>query len=484
MSTFTFAPADSLDLSTGVYYVHIVTAEPSQAATTVSQLTISDAINYVPYTLSGLTYTTTKWTFNNFTFPTYTFNTVPLGIVICKKLGASFNNSDPVIYYADFLNTLNQVVALTTGKYTLTVNFPSNGVIAFQPYYNYTAGAYANTETIPPGLLYLLATRNGTQTWQTLTDNSIIPLVTASLDLFNKNLDNLSVTQNTWAFSFGSRRIRVGTFAFWSRDTTVGHNWSLHGSNIYTSGSIDISTDWTLLGTSASIVAGVNFITCTNTTYWKFFKLVCTTGGVLQEIEFYNSSMYSTDADLMSTVIDSPFEFNLLDNSGWRHTWTNTGSPTIQNNSLSLNGSSALTLSNSPLTNLTNRSFKLSLSFKWNTQSTASSPGIFTWDGGELPIVYKIDSTGQYIFTLGTPSGSVVFYTTTSGTIGAPTQTNYDSLSVVRNVNSLTTSVINTITTSLAATLSQTLPSSTGVTLGLNNGAYINGFIRNFKLIT
>jgi hypothetical protein len=484
---FLFPPANSEDLSTGTYYAHLVTAEPNSTSTTAAALTISTVSNYVPIILTGLTYNTLKWTFNNFSFPTYNFTTAPIGIVICKRVGASVSSSDPIIYYGSLLNNLSQDIILTTGKYTISITFPTKGIIIFQNYYNYTSGAYSPTQTIPPGLLYLLATRNGTQTWQTLTDNSIIPLVSASLDLFNRNLDNVFIVQNKWAFSFGSRRIKVGTFAFWSRDTTPGHNWNLYGSNIYIgSGSVDIPTDWTLMGTSSTIAAGLNFITCNSTTYFKYFKLVCTSAaGVLQEIEFYDSSMYSTDEDLMSTVLESSFENDMLDASGWGHIWTPSGSPNIQNNSLYLNGSSSLSLSNSPVLNLTNRNFKLSIDFKWVSQSTTASPGIFSWTGTSLPVTCRLNPSGNYLYTLGTTSGTVTFLTLGSaGELGTPTQSNFDSFISTRTGNNLATSVVNTITTTVNSALSGTLSGASNLRLGAFGSSNITGYIRNFKVVT
>lgn len=475
MTSFLFSPADSEDLSTGVYYVHIVTSEPLTSATLVSDLTITTASTYVPYTLTGLTYTTTKWTFNNFTFPLYNFTTAPLGIVICKRLGSNFSSTDPIIYYADFINTLNQSIALIPGKYNLTVNFPISGIINFQLYYNYSAGAYVNTEAIPPGLIYLLSTRNNTQSWTSITNNSILPIIEPFLDLFNKSLDGLGVAQDKWAFSFGSRSIKVGTFAFWSRDSRSS-TWSLYGSNVYTSGSVDVSSQWTLLGTSDSITSGVNFVTCNSNIYYKNLKLVCSESfGTLQEIEFYNSSMYSTDENLMSTVIDSSFESNFLDNSGWGHIWTNSGAATIVNNSLYLNGSSSLSLNTSSLFNLTNRNFKLSLDFKWISQYSGLNPGILCWDGGDYPLAITVYTN---LLSHGVGTSSAWFYNPALTT--NPSTSTFDSLEINRvGVN---------FTSFLGASFSGTSGSSVGdagnIQLGINNGNHITGYIRNFKLIT
>lgn len=479
---FLFSPSDTVDLSTGTFYAHIVNVIPNESSTTVAALNISNAIGYTPYTLSELVYTSKLWTFSDFTFPAYTYNTAPVGLVVCKQLGTNISNSDPILYYGDFLNILSQNISINTGKYTIFIKFPINGIIEFKQYYEYSSSAYVNTETIPKGLMYLLGTRNNTQSFLSPYGNAVLDINSeSSIDPFNRIIDNLTISDYLFAFNFGSRRIQVGTWAHYSRDTSTAR-WTIWGSNTYLSGALNSTSDWIPLGTSTSTVAGWNFITCNNSTYWKHLKFTADTNfnqGLIQEMEFYNSSMYSTDPDLMSTIIDSPFNNDILDNTGFNHTWTSTGSGTIQNNSLYLPGASSLTLNTSSLFNLTTRNFKLSLDFKWISQDSSTSPGIINWDGAHFPLVLNVYNN-NYSHAIGT--STVWFYLPNSnGILSAPSITTYDIFKTTRVGNNFTTNLNSNTYTGISG---GTVGNSGTITLGLNSTSSITGNIRNLKLIT
>ena len=353
MTSFTFSPIETTDVSTGTFYLHLINATPTGNETTVSQLILSDAINYAPILLSGLTYTSIKWSFNNISLPTLNYTSPPVGIVVCKRMGVSFANSDPVLYYSSINNALQQNIILTSGKYTLNIKFPVDGLLKFNNYYEFTSGNYVNNETIPKGLVYLVGTRNNTRNFSTLFDNTYQSNYSITiLDYTNRNIDNVVAECPQVTYNFGSRKIKVGTFAYYHRDTSA-LIWELYGSNTIFDISDTISNGsvgWTLLGSSTSSVSGWNFINVNDPTYWQYLKLKKngTTSGVIQEIEFYNSSIRTTHPNCYSTVLDCPFTENTTDYSGFGSVWTITGTGGIANNALffDINGYATLAQKN------------------------------------------------------------------------------------------------------------------------------------------
>ena len=489
MASFLFSPANSEDLSTGTYYIHLVTSTPNTTATTVVDINTSDAINYQPKLLTGLTYNQTKWTFSDTSFPTYTYNTIVTGVVIAKRLSNNFYPSDPILYYADIQNVLFQPVSLTTGKYTISIKFPIDGVIAFSQYYQYSGGAYINNEVVPKGLMYLLGTRNNTQSFVSPLNNSILTNNT-NVDLFNRSIDFLNTEGITpICYEFGSRRIRLSTIGLFHRgdagDLSPTTTYTVYGSNTVpdlTTLNINNPIFWTLIGTSNNMVAGWNFINCTNTTFWKTLKFVSSNRKLLQEIEFYNSTMYSTDENLMSTVIDAPFSVDLLDKTGFGHTFTNNNNNLgIINNSLYVDGVSTISLSASALFNLKNRNYKLSIEFKSGVVSGTQSGGILTWrDTAGLPLALTISNTNTYNLIVGTTSTSLH---TVSSTI-SPSTTVFNNITTSRILNSFTTIINNDTTNPYNDNITGVVGDATNIKLGANGFANIKGFIRNFKLIT
>ena len=480
MTSYLFPPSNSEDLSTGNYYIHLVNSVPSPTYTTANQLNISDAIGYYPVSLTGLIYTPKKWTFSSVSFPTYTFNTVPIGVVICKKLSNNPAPSDPILYYADITNVLAQPIILTTGKYAIKIVFPQKGIIIFSDYYQYYAGNYVNNDTIPKGLMYMLGSRNDTQAYLSPFNNAVIDnSVPSTANLFDRQLSPLNVTQEKYCFNFGSRRIRVGTIAFWCEGTQY-NIWTAYGSNTYVSGTIDVDGDWTVLCSSTYGYPGVNFMTSVNNTYWKHIKFVNSSRvGVLVEVEFYNSSMYSTDADLMSTVLDSSFEASISENSGFNHVWGISGTPTIINNSLYLNGSSRIALPSSPVLNLSNRNFKFNIetSSIINPYDNYYNSAIFTIGGYVYP------------FTIGRVSGQyrLIIDSYVNGSMGIPTNDPniWDSAALIRTGNNLSAKFDNT-TSVTANAIINTVNTTNSISVGYlsESGVYISGYIRNLKIVT
>lgn len=476
MTSFLFSPADTQDLSTGVFYAHIVSTEPSLSATNVSQINITDAIGYVPYTLTGLIFNTIKWTFDNFTYPAYNYVTSPYGVVVCKQLGSTPVSTDPVIYYTSLDNAINQTVIFPTGKYTLNVSFPVDGIIVYRQYYNYNSGPYVNTEAIPKGLMFLLGTRNNTQSYLDPVNNSILgggAFLDGDINFLGRNAESTTAGVNTtslFAYNFGSRRIRVGTMGFLN-SVTRAVQWTVSGSNSapdISATNLNFSSYWTTLCTTSSLTTGWNFATSSDPTYWKYLRFTANIANRdLQEIEFYNSSMYSTDENLMSTVIDSPFQNSILDQAGF-NTWTTTNGPILSNAAYI---EAKFVSTTSPLFTLGSRDFKLSIDFKY--PSIGSFNTLRANPNTAINNILQLATNSSGGLTLGLGTGGGQFYVTPI--LGTVSTTNFDRLTCTRTGSIIeTTFNTNTVTTVNGSSI----PSSQ---FQLEN---IGSYIRNFKVIT
>jgi hypothetical protein len=129
LSSYIFTLAQSeianstLDLATGNYYAHLVTAVPPLTATTVANLVLATADGYAPKPLTGLIKTATKWTFDSVSWLVLNWVTPPVGTVICKRSGTNPAPTDRVVCYSD------RSQSLSAGSYGVLQNFPADGVI-------------------------------------------------------------------------------------------------------------------------------------------------------------------------------------------------------------------------------------------------------------------------------------------------------------------------------------------------------------------
>jgi hypothetical protein len=307
---FTAANTSAGNLSTGTFYAHCVTTLPVISNTTVANLVISNAVGYVPLVLIGLSYNSTRWTFADISFPSYNFTVAPIGIVICKQLGGSPATTDPVICYSDFTNALAQVITTGTGTYVVSLLFSNTlGAINFVDRYRYSSGAYVNTESVPPGSIYLLGSNNNTVGFTNPAGSKINVNRRNSSNIFEAisyPTDRDALTNQSAkiiAIDFINYRLQIGVVGLRTA------NFASSSVSVYGSNSIAVLNDtttldpsfWTLLGSFSSVLPNtINLVTVNNSTYWQHIKLEQTTNGTFAstEIEFYSSSMSSLNINL------------------------------------------------------------------------------------------------------------------------------------------------------------------------------------------
>lgn len=307
--------ATTLDLSVGNYYAHLVTTAPVLGNSTVANLELPTASGYAATPLTGLSYTSARWTFDSFNFPKYAFASVPVGVVICRRTGVVPASTDGVICYSDFNNSIGQVITLQVGTYILNLEFGISGAINFKNLYQYNSGAYNSAvAVIPPGLVGLIGTKNSTVAYAnpftTLTSSQNLGLLGSATDIgtaayTNKTIEAVATFVRRYSFDFGTLAVKPTTFGFVHRDalTKVVQLWGSNYIPAFDRASIDNSSFWTLLGSVGSPLSiGWNFISVSNPTFWRYFKLMSSDNTVtlsLQEIEFYNSSVLSPTLNMV-----------------------------------------------------------------------------------------------------------------------------------------------------------------------------------------
>jgi hypothetical protein len=175
------------------------------------------------------------------------------------------------------------------------LQFSTQGAINFSYRYQYNSGIYVSGTPVPPGLIYLIGTKNNTVAYANPFNG------TNSLEVTNtdRSIGIVSSFSSRYAFDFGVRQVKPVTFAFYHRDSIIKtiELWGSNSLGIFVAGNIDNNALWTQLGTMSNPVgASWNFITVLNSNYWQYLKFRPSDGTTTlscQEIELYNSSAIS-----------------------------------------------------------------------------------------------------------------------------------------------------------------------------------------------
>jgi hypothetical protein len=308
VSNFIFNWANSaianatLNLSSN-YYAHLVTTVPAFGHSTVADLVLPAVSGYASTALTGLSHNATRWTFNSFDFPKYAFVSAPTGVVICKRNGASPANTDGIICYSDFNNSLEQAIQLSIGTYVVNLQFTSNGAINFSYRNQYLSGAYANTESVPKGIIHLIGSKNNTVAFTNPFNSSTATcifsgILTGAEWLTNRSPTVFTNSMSRCALDFGIYFVKVGTLGFFNNISMTGtiELWGANNLPVFNSTYIDTSSNWSLLGSAINPTSGWNFISSANNNYWQYLKLITSDGSFLlssTEIELYSSSVLS-----------------------------------------------------------------------------------------------------------------------------------------------------------------------------------------------
>lgn len=287
--------AATLDLSTGNYYAHLVTTVPALGHSTVADLVLPTG-TYAATPLTGLSYNSTRWTFDSFSFPRYSFVSAPTGVVICKRNGATPATTDGIVCYSDFNNSIGQIISLRVGDYVVNLQFGSSGAINFSYRYQYSSGAYSNTESIPKGIIYLLGSANNTQTFANPNPSKL------NCSGSDRIIDRIPLTDNLSSesiigFDFLANTIKVGKVGILSNNASGSQTlWGSNDNIIFPTG-IASNASWSQIGSISSLPASQwSFINSTDLTFWRFIKIQGPLN--IMELEFYESTILSPTVNL------------------------------------------------------------------------------------------------------------------------------------------------------------------------------------------
>lgn len=257
--------AATLDLSTGNYYAHLVTTVPALGHSTVADLVLPTTSSYASTPLTGLSYNSTRWTFNSFSFPKYSFVSAPTGVVICRRSGANPTTTDAIVCYSDFNNSIGQVINLQVGVYVVNLQFGSNGAINFAYRYQYNSGAFNAVESeSPKGLFFLIGSRNNTVTFSSpspakieiVSDVAVNSLINSGYGSYNgagiKNIyiDFKDLSIKNGIFSISNLNQSFSTTSIVASIYCSNLSRTALGSNIYQPSSYTAFQSGALTGTS------------------------------------------------------------------------------------------------------------------------------------------------------------------------------------------------------------------------------------------
>jgi hypothetical protein len=334
MPSFTFNSAPVNSLGTGTYYVVPVTTLPVAGDATVANLSIP--AGFSPVILSGLSLSSTTWTFSDTAIPVFTYPNALVGLVIAKQDGGSPASTDALVNFSSFVNANGQEYTLAAGTYSIPISFGANGAMSIRPVWRYSSGSYVGGAMggFPPGLLYLIGTQNNTQTFQNpamtehlavinihnVTYSSTVQTETQLTDRSTQLASNGTLT--TLALDFQQGRIRVGTVGVRSDGAVASNAGTLYGSN-YLVGGFDVNgvtnnAEWTNIGTLGVPVNGnwtLNAAT-DSTNYYRYIKLVYNGTGAssMSQVEFYDSTLETPYQNI--TLLTGQYNYNNFSSIG------------------------------------------------------------------------------------------------------------------------------------------------------------------------
>jgi hypothetical protein len=320
MANFIFTTANTelqnntINPATDTFYGVLVTATPSILATTRSGLTEVGS----PTPLTNQTFVSGIFSSDPAQFNLFSGTGVN-GIVICKRAGSSPATSDRPVSYSNLYNSSNNLIVLNPASEEVIVLPGSSGWFERQTNYIYTSGSRggAALNAVNDGIVYLMFTNNNTTAWsdQTLTkfptsraqSTAYVSAAAASAaSPFKRSSDGNGQlagtsggTPSKGVISLAAgRKIKIGTLAI--KTFEDGNNYVLSASNFNISTPADVFDEakWEALGTYATsstlIDRSVN-----SSTYYQYFRFVPVSGDVsLKQVEFFDSSIYSPNADL------------------------------------------------------------------------------------------------------------------------------------------------------------------------------------------
>lgn len=308
----------TLNLASGTFYLHLVTAVPSISVTDVSQLSLATGPTYAPTILSGLSYASGVWNFSEALIPSYDNTGANIvGFVICKQAGGSPASTDVPIVFSLLQSDTGAYITLDPNNEQLKIKFNPAGILKAVNTYAYTCGAYA-TPFDTNGIIYKLGTKNDTQSYTNPNCvYTLYPNSTSIAELYSdRSQDNYSPIGGTYGRMLGldfgasggyNRQLRMGKLLIGIYESQGNPTFTIEGTNsvpsinnMYTS----VGINWSPVGSFT--VPSQNFgsigwylFTINDNNYWRYFRIFSNSGFVhLSEIEFYESTISTATLNL------------------------------------------------------------------------------------------------------------------------------------------------------------------------------------------
>ena len=317
--------------ATSTHYLHLVLSLPNIAATTVSQLSLPTSSEYFPAPVSGTSFVNSVLNFNPVLFERYQGTEEVIGAVLVRQLGGSPAPTDRLLTYSRLRNAANAPLSfIPSSSERIRVEFP-NGAVQFQNVFAYASGSWTGVWPLNDGILFLLGTENNTLPYsgsRVITQsNTGTPKILGIADgivggssgsiSFN-NLDRGSPAHlgicgltpaNSLVLDFRSRRIRIGRFRWAAHSLASPAMLRLDGTNelpIFNPANAELDSNWTQLINvpSTSYAGNIWYEMIVNSTqYYRYIRLKMVSGSniTISEIDFFNSSILSSTANLTGT---------------------------------------------------------------------------------------------------------------------------------------------------------------------------------------
>jgi hypothetical protein len=209
-----------------------------------------------------------------------------------------------IICYSDFNNAVGQVVSFTVGSFEVSLGFGALGAINFQYRYQYSSGAFQNTEAFPKGLIFLIGSENNTQSFSNPVPSKIKERVVGAPgtgSLLNRTEDVLinSSTVRLYGYDFLNLLIRPNTLKIYhnifSGAFIPDASYSLYASNnnqINDFNWQDLNF-YQLISPTITSTSQTAEILVSDLSFWRFLLLRVVPASnttYVSEIEFYSSS--------------------------------------------------------------------------------------------------------------------------------------------------------------------------------------------------
>jgi hypothetical protein len=324
----------TINLASGTFYAHLVSAIPASTISQVSGLTLISYTGYAPVAATSVSFVGGIWKMSDFLFPVNTGIAAiadSIGFVVCEQLGASPASTDNVVMFNRHRQGgVNVTIPIGANERIRAIVDQTNGILQTLAGTLFTSGSYV-APLDNNGTIYQLGTRNNAQAYvnpgasgtrikfyQAVTSGLASSNTAVSAGLFGRTINAAAV--NT-AAALNIMEIIELQGSLLLRLTSASKIWlnysasSASGLGIYGAKALpsfnatDVNNvnNWNLIGNitvastgAASTFASINYSLTGVNDFYRYIGLYHTVATTINiaEIDFYNATLRSSTADL------------------------------------------------------------------------------------------------------------------------------------------------------------------------------------------